>query len=262
MHVHFEPAGLKVQYMHIINWDICFCFVSAKVLLTIRVVKIMANLQINADSPEDAELARFTPSFLWLLRDFYLTLEEDGRKVSSTWIVGLMRLLDCGMRPDPCREGTGVPCIFKKFYKSRFQRWRIFGPCKCPDAILKDFASEGILPTAKIYQMLQGPVDCESIHSSRSCCAYPTRSTDNKQYCPSAEGGVGMQLTPREYLEQALKAVEGSGRSVQQKNQVSTPCGPGTALPAWHHTQRSDHGEHACSADEAWLIADRIVQFS
>lgn len=30
--------------------------------------------------PED--LAQFTPSFLWLLRDFYLTLEEDGRVIS------------------------------------------------------------------------------------------------------------------------------------------------------------------------------------
>ncbi len=29
----------------------------------------------------EAELADFTPSFLWLLRDFYLTLEEDGRQV-------------------------------------------------------------------------------------------------------------------------------------------------------------------------------------
>ena len=28
------------------------------------------------------ELAQFTPSFLWLLRDFYLSLEEDGRKIS------------------------------------------------------------------------------------------------------------------------------------------------------------------------------------
>ena len=27
------------------------------------------------------ELSGFTPSFLWLLRDFYLSLEEDGRKV-------------------------------------------------------------------------------------------------------------------------------------------------------------------------------------
>ena len=30
----------------------------------------------------EAELADFTPSFLWLLRDFYLTLEEDGRQAS------------------------------------------------------------------------------------------------------------------------------------------------------------------------------------
>lgn len=29
----------------------------------------------------DAELAEFNPAFLWLLRDFYLELEEDGRKV-------------------------------------------------------------------------------------------------------------------------------------------------------------------------------------
>ena len=28
------------------------------------------------------ELAQFTPSFLWLLRDFYLRLEEDGRAVT------------------------------------------------------------------------------------------------------------------------------------------------------------------------------------
>ena len=31
----------------------------------------------------EAELSNFTPSFLWLLRDFYLTLEEDGRTVSA-----------------------------------------------------------------------------------------------------------------------------------------------------------------------------------
>jgi len=30
---------------------------------------------------DDAELASFTPAFLWLLRDFYLRLEEDGRQV-------------------------------------------------------------------------------------------------------------------------------------------------------------------------------------
>lgn len=31
---------------------------------------------------EAAELGGFTPSFLWLLRDFYLQLEEDGRRIS------------------------------------------------------------------------------------------------------------------------------------------------------------------------------------
>lgn len=36
-----------------------------------------------AGSDQDAsELASFTPSFLWLLRDFYLRLEEDGRQVT------------------------------------------------------------------------------------------------------------------------------------------------------------------------------------
>lgn len=29
------------------------------------------------------ELRSFTPSFLWLLRDFYLDLEEDGHKVGA-----------------------------------------------------------------------------------------------------------------------------------------------------------------------------------
>lgn len=31
------------------------------------------------------ELAAFTPSFLWLLRDFYLSLEDGGRQVPATW---------------------------------------------------------------------------------------------------------------------------------------------------------------------------------
>ena len=29
----------------------------------------------------DRDLGGFTPAFLWLLRDFYLELEEDGRQV-------------------------------------------------------------------------------------------------------------------------------------------------------------------------------------
>jgi hypothetical protein len=34
------------------------------------------------------ELREFTPSFMWLLRDFYLTLEEEGRKITPRWGVG------------------------------------------------------------------------------------------------------------------------------------------------------------------------------
>lgn len=30
---------------------------------------------------DDGSLGEFTPSFLWLLRDFYLKLEEENRKV-------------------------------------------------------------------------------------------------------------------------------------------------------------------------------------
>ena len=33
-----------------------------------------------AGEGDENELANFTPAFLWLLRDFYLTLEEDGRQ--------------------------------------------------------------------------------------------------------------------------------------------------------------------------------------
>ena len=35
------------------------------------------------------QLAEFTPSFLWLLRDFYLSLEEDGHKVRVCTVVWL-----------------------------------------------------------------------------------------------------------------------------------------------------------------------------
>jgi hypothetical protein len=34
-------------------------------------------------SEDPGDLAPFTPSFLWLLRDFYLRLEEDGRQVRA-----------------------------------------------------------------------------------------------------------------------------------------------------------------------------------
>lgn len=38
---------------------------------------------------DETELAAFTPAFLWLLRDFYLRLEEDGRQVGQL-VLGVM----------------------------------------------------------------------------------------------------------------------------------------------------------------------------
>lgn len=49
------------------------------------VTQITKHVRVRATGPatDDAfELRSFTPSFLWLLRDFYLDLEEDGHKVS------------------------------------------------------------------------------------------------------------------------------------------------------------------------------------
>jgi hypothetical protein len=41
--------------------------------------------QYGIAAAEDAsELSTFTPAFLWLLRDFYLDLEDEGRKVRSS----------------------------------------------------------------------------------------------------------------------------------------------------------------------------------
>ncbi|KFM22751.1 Interferon-induced guanylate-binding protein 1 [Auxenochlorella protothecoides] len=46
------------------------------------VTEMTKHIRVRAGGGEDAsELAAFTPSFLWLLRDFYLTLEEDGRSL-------------------------------------------------------------------------------------------------------------------------------------------------------------------------------------
>ena len=53
---------------------------------------------VCAAGESEDELSGFTPSFLWLLRDFYLSLEEDGRKV----------LLRC-----PCHEVGALGCGFQ-----------------------------------------------------------------------------------------------------------------------------------------------------
>ena len=49
---------------------------------------------IVSGESEAAELSNFTPSFLWLLRDFYLTLEEEGRTVRN----GVPPLVACQSR--------------------------------------------------------------------------------------------------------------------------------------------------------------------
>ncbi|KAK9825847.1 hypothetical protein WJX81_003554 [Elliptochloris bilobata] len=50
------------------------------------VTEVTKHVRVRAGSSagegEENELANFTPAFLWLLRDFYLTLEEDGRQLT------------------------------------------------------------------------------------------------------------------------------------------------------------------------------------
>ena len=46
------------------------------------VTEMSKHIAVQADSSENTnqeELGKFSPSFIWLLRDFYLNLEEDGR---------------------------------------------------------------------------------------------------------------------------------------------------------------------------------------
>eukprot|EP00887_Chlorella_sp_A99_P005605 scaffold1.g5605.t1 len=49
------------------------------------VTEMTRHIRVRASgggAADESELASFTPAFLWLLRDFYLRLEEDGRAVS------------------------------------------------------------------------------------------------------------------------------------------------------------------------------------
>ena len=109
---------------------------------------------VFAGEDEENELANFTPAFLWLLRDFYLTLEEDGRQAR------------------PCSP-----------------------QCK--------WASKHLISASR-----QG--------MPRALAACFTRRSELRAY-PRA---VPAQLTPREYLETALRPVPGSGRAVEAKNAV------------------------------------------
>jgi len=49
------------------------------------VTEMTKHIRLRSSETDDApagELGQFTPSFLWLLRDFYLQLEEDGRRIT------------------------------------------------------------------------------------------------------------------------------------------------------------------------------------
>ena len=49
------------------------------------VTEMTKHIRVRASdggASDESELSSFTPSFVWLLRDFYLKLEEDGRRVS------------------------------------------------------------------------------------------------------------------------------------------------------------------------------------
>ncbi|CAD7703213.1 unnamed protein product [Ostreobium quekettii] len=49
----------------------------------LSLVTEMTNLiRVRSQASSDRDIGGFTPAFLWLLRDFYLDLEEDGRKIS------------------------------------------------------------------------------------------------------------------------------------------------------------------------------------
>jgi len=48
------------------------------------VTEMTKHIRVRAGQGDDASLGEFTPAFLWLLRDFYLKLEEEeGRKISA-----------------------------------------------------------------------------------------------------------------------------------------------------------------------------------
>ena len=67
---------------------------------------------VAAGPAEESDLADFTPSFLWLLRDFYLTLEEDGRKVLKPLFLHLLPYRhSCCVRRLQCKGSLHCPCL-------------------------------------------------------------------------------------------------------------------------------------------------------
>lgn len=52
------------------------------------VTEMTKHIRVRASGSDASELGEFTPSFMWLLRDFYLQLEEDGRKITPRQAAG------------------------------------------------------------------------------------------------------------------------------------------------------------------------------
>ncbi len=62
-----------------------------------------------------AELAAFTPAFLWLLRDFYLSLEEEGREARPL----TLSATDCTGPPAPIAVHRLHICVCKATHRCR-----------------------------------------------------------------------------------------------------------------------------------------------
>lgn len=62
-----------------------------------------------------AELAAFTPAFLWLLRDFYLSLEEEGREARPL----TLSATDCTGPPAPIPVHRLHICVCKATHRCR-----------------------------------------------------------------------------------------------------------------------------------------------
>ena len=60
-----------------------------------------------------------------------------------------------------------------------------------------------------------------------AACSPPAGQQPHILIAPEQPAHTGhVQITPREYLESALRALAGSGPSVESKNQVHVPCSP------------------------------------
>ncbi|KAL3133524.1 hypothetical protein ABBQ38_007377 [Trebouxia sp. C0009 RCD-2024] len=59
------------------------------------VTEMTKRIRVRSENSNEADLASFTPAFLWLLRDFYLSLEEEGQAVTAR------DYLETALRPVP-----------------------------------------------------------------------------------------------------------------------------------------------------------------